>query len=252
MLRALEIHRPNGVSPFFESARSALLLTATLLAMGGCAVTRSISSDSTLGHQDGNAKMVLMPLDVELSVLTAGGLLEPRADWTENAKKHILAAVETELQGRGEQLLLYQEPDDNDPFLQRLAEIERLHGVVGQAIVRHKYSGTEIELPTKKDIFDWSLGPEVKTLRQKYDADYALFIRVRDSYNSAGRILVTLAVAALGVSLEGAQQLGFTSLVDLRNGDIVWFNHLFSTTGDLRTEEPAAKTVSLLLKGLPR
>lgn len=115
MLRALEIHRPNGVSPFFESVRSSLLLTAALLAMGGCTVTRSISSDSTLGHQDGNAKMVLMPLDVELSVLMAGGLLEPRADWTENAKKHILAAVETELQGRGEQLLLYQEPEDNDP-----------------------------------------------------------------------------------------------------------------------------------------
>ena len=251
MLRALEIHRPNCVSPFFKSVRSALLLTAILLTMGGCAVTRSISSDSTLEHQGGSTKMVLMPLDVELSVLTAGGLLEPRADWTEAAKKHILAAVETELQGRGEQLLLYQEPEDNDPFHQRLTEIERLHSVVGQAIVRHKYTGG-LELPTKKDVFDWSLGPEVKTLRQKHDADYALFIRVRDSYNSAGRILVTLAVAALGVSLEGAQQLGFTSLVDLRNGDIVWFNHLFSTTGDLRTEEPATKTVSLLLKGLPR
>ena len=251
MLRDLEIHRPNGVSSFFESARSALLLTAILLIMGGCATARSISSASTLERQDGNAKMVLMPLDVELSVLTAGGLLEPRADWTEAARKHILAAVETELQGRGATLLLYQEPEDSDPFHQRLAEIERLHGVVGQTIVRHKYTG-RLELPTKKGLFDWSLGPEVKTIRQKHDADYALFIRVRDSYNSAGRILVTLAVAVLGVSLEGAQQLGFTSLVDLRSGDIVWFNHLSSPTGDLRTEEPAAKTVSLLLKGLPR
>ena len=251
MLRALDIHRPNCVFPFFESARSALLLTVALIVLSGCAVTGSISSAPTLKQQSGNAKMVLMPLDVELSVLTAGGLLEPRADWTEAAKKHILAAVKTELQGRGEQLLLYQEPDDNDPFRQRLAEIERLHGVVGQTIVRHKYTGGW-ELPTKKDVFDWSLGPEVKTLRQKYDADYALFIRVRDSYNSAGRILVAVAYAALGMSVEGAQQLGFTSLVDLRNGDIVWFNHLFSTTGDLRTEEPAAKTMSLLLKGLPR
>lgn len=56
MLRALEIHRPNGVSPFFESVRSSLLLTAALLAMGGCTVTRSISSAPTLEHQDGNAK----------------------------------------------------------------------------------------------------------------------------------------------------------------------------------------------------
>ena len=251
MLRALEIHWPKCVSPSFESVRSALLLTVALIVLSGCAVARPISSTLTLEHQGGNAKMVLMPLDVELSVLTASGLLEPRADWTEVAKKHILAAVKMELQGRGATLLLYQEPDDDDPFHQRLAEIERLHGVVGQAIVRHKYTGGR-ELPTKRRIFDWSLGPEVKTLRQKHDADYALFIQIRDSYTSAGRILMTLAATMVGASLAGAQQLGITSLVDLRNGDIVWFNHLLSPTGDLRTEEPAAKTMSLLLKGLPR
>ena len=52
--------------------------------------------------------------------------------------------------------------------------------------------------------------------------------------------------------MQGGEQHGFASLVDLRSGDIVWFNRLLSVVGDLRTEEPAAKTVSQLLEGLPQ
>ena len=61
-----------------------------------------------------------------------------------------------------------------------------------------------------------------------------------------------LAAAALGVGLVGGQQIGFASLVDLTTGEVVWFNHLHSTAGDLRTSEPAKKTVALLMSGLPK
>ena len=48
-----------------------------------------------------------------------------------------------------------------------------------------------------------------------------------------------------------AVQQGFASLVDLRNGDIVWFNKLFSQTGEIREAEPAKDTVKELLTGCP-
>jgi len=57
--------------------------------------------------------------------------------------------------------------------------------------------------------------------------------------------------ALLGVGVAGGQQAGFASLVDLSSGNVVWFNFLNSTVGDLRTEEPALKTIELLLKDLP-
>ena len=227
-----------------------LLLIASLFVTGGCATTKDFSTISALESQDGGIEIILMPLDVELSVLTMGGMLEPRSDWTKAAKEHILTAIEMEQQSRSSKLLHYQEPEGSDPFAERLVELERLHSAVGKAILQHKYAG--MSLPTKRETFDWTLGPEVGTLRQKYVADYALFIHIRDSYSSAGRVLAQIAAAALGFGLGGGQQLGFVSLVDLRSGDIVWFNRLVSTVGDLRTEEPAAKTVSLLLKGLPR
>jgi len=74
---------------------------------------------------------------------------------------------------------------------------------------------------------------------------------VRDSYVSAGRAAVIGAAAIFGVGIPGGRQVGFASLVDLRTGNIVWFNRLISGTGDLRTEAPAQSTVDNLIKGLP-
>ena len=59
-------------------------------------------------------------------------------------------------------------------------------------------------------------------LRDKYRADYSLFVHLRDSYASPGR----------GVALEGGSQVGFASLVDLNTGDIVWINRLRRNSGD--------------------
>lgn len=229
--------------------RAIALLVTMLLIGGGCTTTKDFSTISALESQDEGIEIVVMPLDVELSVLTMGGMLEPRADWTRDAKQHILTALEMEQQTRGSRMLRYEQPDSNDPRAERLVELERLHGAVGLAIQKHQYEG--MKLPTKNGALDWTLGPEVITLGEKYDADYALFIRIRNSYSSAGRMLARLAAAALGVYMQGGEQYGFASLVDLRSGDIVWFNRLISVVGDLRTEEPAAKTVSLLLEGLP-
>jgi hypothetical protein len=46
-------------------------------------------------------------------------------------------------------------------------------------------------------------------------------------------------------------QNGYASLVDLRTGQVVWFNRLISATGDLREAVPAAATVESLMAGFP-
>jgi hypothetical protein len=60
-----------------------------------------------------------------------------------------------------------------------------------------------------------------------------------------------VAAAILGVGLQGGSQVGFASLVDLRSGDVVWFNQIYRPTGDMRTAEPAAETVKILHAGFP-
>jgi hypothetical protein len=189
-------------------------------------------------------RVVLVSPDVELGSLQASGATEVRADWTETAKTFIKKDISLLLEGKGAQLVSADNQID-----QHESQIGKLHGVVGRAILTHVYSG--LPLPNKGKALDWSLGPGTNAMRDRYGADYALFVHIRDSYTSSGRAALIVGAAILGVSVPGGQQVGFASLVDLRSGNIVWFNLIANATGDLRTEAPAKKAVEELIKELP-
>ena len=91
----------------------------------------------------------------------------------------------------------------------------------------------------------------MKPLHDKFDAQYALFLWVRDSYASAERRAAMVAMAFLGVSMSGGVQIGYASLVDVRSGKVVWFNRLARGRGDLRDAPAAQATVKELLSGFP-
>ncbi len=225
-----------------------LLLVGALLA--GCAQIEGYYTKEGAQRRPTEVRVLLMPPDIELSELSAGGALEPKADWTQAAKGHISAALTAALQPKRGVLIPYQ-PPMNDPVTEAShTGLVKLHDAVGMAILVHQYNRLE-RLPTKGGRFEWSLGPGVQILQQAYSADCALFIFLRDSYASAGRVALIVGAALLGVGVPGGRQIGFASLVDLQNGDIVWFNRLFSATGDLRTPEPARQAVRNLLDGLP-
>lgn len=195
-------------------------------------------------------RVLLMQPDVQLAELTAGGLEEPRADWTAAAMQNVTKALTDFLKEREDTLILYRQPEGDQKTLYLHDQLIKLHETVGETILLHKYI-PYYELPTKSKTFDWNLGKGGNSLREQYGADYALFVYLRDSYVSPGRAVAMAAAAILGVSIRGGLQIGFASLVDLRNGQLVWFNKLFRPTGDLRTPEPAREAVQQLLIKIP-
>jgi hypothetical protein len=220
---------------------------AAALFLGACAHTDVKTAASTTIQWSGPSKRVLlMEPNVTLSELEAGGGLTPRADWTASAKGFIEADIRNALASRS--IDLAATGTITDPHV---AQLSKLHDAVGNAILLHLYMGGVAKLPTKGKALDWTLGPGANDLRAKYGADYALFTHVEDTYTSAGRWIVMLGAAALGVGVSGGRQVGFASLVDLRTGQIVWFNLLSNAAGDLRTEKPAQDTVTHLLEGIP-
>lgn len=234
----------------FLSALKAAVLIAGLICMG-CVTTTGYRINPAPPNLPQNARVLLMPIDVQLFELTAGGLEEPKADWTEAAENHVYAALEYVIQLKQDTLIPYQPPPYDPEKARANDQLMKLHAVVGQSITVHTYfSG--YNLPTKKDTFDWSLGDGVKHINERYDADAALFIFIRDSYASAGR-KAAMVVGALmgGFYVAGGRQVGFSSLVDLRNGKILWFGRLLRETGDLRTPGPAREAVVQLLAGIP-
>ncbi len=223
-----------------------------MVALTGCN-TRTHQLTTTLNHAEGhNPKVVLMPLDVELSSLSAGGVPEVRADWTEAANKLLLEAIRNEQQSRHIQMAVFSDAAVDAVKADLANQLIKLHRVVGNSILVHQYN-PQGALPSKNGAFEWSIGPAARALKDTYNADYALFVWVRDSYTSGGRALVMfLAAAAFGVALPGGQQLGFASLVELETGNVVWFNLLARGNGDLRNPEGAADTAQNLMAQLPQ
>ncbi|MES2976085.1 MAG: hypothetical protein V4757_20875 [Pseudomonadota bacterium] len=211
------------------------------------AIAQDASKNLAPGFKERPAasRLIIVPADIELFSISAGGVPEPKADWTETAGnnfKAALAASKAQLGANVQQLELAD--------LDELHEISALHGAVAQAIVLHHIPGF-IKLPTKNGNLDWSMGDAVKPIKARTGADYVLFTWIRDSYASPERKAAMVAMAILGVGLAGGQQVGYASLVDLNDGRVVWFNDLRRVTGDLREAKPAQETVEALLKGFP-
>ena len=227
-----------------------IVIAFSLAGLSACATQPHLAAPN-FKRVEGATRILLLPLDVELAELTAGGLAEPHAEWTNAAASHLTRAIREELAPMAAALVEYVPPGDNAPEAALIEDLNALHGAVGKAVALHLYL-EPLRLPTKNGRLDWSLGPEVKALKRHANADYALFVHVRDSYTSAGRAAVIAVAALFGVAVQGGVQTGLTSLVDLETGDVVWFNRLVRGNGDLRTYEPARETARTLLSGLPK
>ena len=177
---------------------AAVAVTIISLAVAGCVATTPFYTSEKLERGGAPPRVVLMPPDVQLSELTAGGLLEPKAEWTAKAEKHITAAIRELMQEREARLVVY-DPASGGSDKDARTQLIKLHGAVGMSILVHKYLSPQ-QLPTKEGKFDWSLGPQARLLGDEYDADYALFIFIRDSYTSGGRAFAIFAAALFGVA----------------------------------------------------
>jgi hypothetical protein len=193
-----------------------------------------------------NSRVLVMQPDVQLSLLTASGLPEPRENWSiagrDNLAQSLAALVERE----------QHTPSALDPATAmegRTGQIIRLHDVVGQAILAERVG---LKLPTRRrGAADWTLGEGVQELGTTYDADYALFVRARGSYASGARAAAAIVGLVAGVYIPMGGQDAFASLVDLHTGKVVWFGYATAGGSDMREADGATAFVAELMDGAP-
>jgi hypothetical protein len=180
-----------------------------------------------------------MPVDIELYEVSGGGVLAPRADWTDAAARRIAHGLRYIADTTGLE----------DAADETVLRVTRLHRAVSSAVSIHHYGA--LKLASKQGKLDWSLGPEAALLRGRSGADYALFIWIRDSYASPARKAAMLLGALVGLGVGGGAQVAYASLVELESGRLVWFNRLSRLRGDLRDDAAAQQTLEALLAGFP-
>ncbi len=236
----------HGTTGFFVTA---LLL---LLAFDSLAYTQSRVLKGTDGKPIKiEGSVVMIEPDIELSEVLAGGVQEPRQAWSETARRLYPEAIKAKISnGRVKQLPDFIISKDLEPS-SRLGQVLRLNYAISVSILISTARGGQLATKKNKQL-DWSFGPGVEEIRKQTGADYALFTYVRDSYTSGGQAaLRVIGFLLLGGDIGGGQQVGVTTLVDLRTGQVVWFNFLAKQSGDLRDEKGAAATAQSMLKGFP-
>ena len=239
--------------------KSLAIALAASAALSACVQTRQYA-DVQFTPPQGDYKLLVLRPDVTVGSLTTGGMVEPRAEWTDAARANIVAALRAQQASRGGNITIIEHRNALPGVTeQELADVERLNYVVDQSIVEHKYLGDY--LPTKRGKgLDWTLGADAVRLGEKTGYDYALFLHAEDQVASTGRIaLGVLGFAGCFIgfcapNVGGAEQLDYASLVDLKTGEVVWFNVVDAASqvpgikfGDLRTPQGAAQMVDRLL-----
>ncbi|MCL6607873.1 MAG: hypothetical protein K6T74_07240 [Geminicoccaceae bacterium] len=212
-------------------------LAILMLALAGCVGTFShpkvapealVGRPADPGARVGEAKLLLLPPVLHVGELGPGGAFTPRADWTEEAARNVMAALETKLAGR----VRLERLDEASLDPAERADYERFATLARAVTISIVNFGT---YPTKDDRFDWSVGETGRPLARSRGARYALLVEMEDTRATAGLIAQNMLAAFFAgltqmpgaVLLHGAHQ-GRAYLVDLETGRLVWYNWMES------------------------
>ena len=234
---------------------TSVLVRAATLAAALCLAVPATAQEKTgnkpgFALQPGTARVVLMRPAIRVGAQSTGGMFEPNADWTAQARENLHAALRTCQAKLGNEVLAYEEgPTGEAPLA---SQYVNLFGAVADSVIEYQFfKGNRLPTKVRKDAFEWSMGPGLANLQSLQGAEYALFINTHDAYGSTGRKVLQVVALLGGVSVTSGEHIGHAGLVNLKTGELVWLNADRQMGGDVRTAEGAAKRVRQLLEGFP-
>jgi hypothetical protein len=227
-----------------------LLAALFILTAVPAAAQEKTGSKPGFALKPGTVKIVLMRPSIRVGSQSTGGMFEPNADWTAQARENITGALKSLQASFGNEVIAYDEGISGEGAL--ASQYSNLFGAVSESVIEYQFFvGNRLETKKRKNSFEWSVGPGLASLKSLQNADYALFINTNDAYGSTGRKVLQVFAALGGVSVTSGVHVGHAGLIDLKTGELVWLNADRQMGGDVRTAEGAVKRVNQLLEGFP-
>lgn len=212
--------------------RRALVVVAAAFTLSGCFQLHRTRPGAEGWRQKARTIGILSAVRVE--EVSAGGVEEENAEWTAQAGRNVVKALSDGLRARKLRAKALSWKDDAD-----LDEVRLLYAEVATAIWRFSYP--PYAFPTKRDRFDYTVGP-VGPILDRAGVDVLLVAAGAGQAGADGRRLSLLAGHSTALLTLG--------LVD-RSGDVIWFDIWGGNAVDLRSEADVASTVAKLLSELP-
>ncbi len=211
----------------------AVLLAASLVTSPAWAAQSAVHPALSQNPDVRPKKVVLLPPQVFVFELSAGGVPTRMADWETAARDNVSAAATRLARESG----LFEvvpppalSPVDRDQLEAHMGLYERV------ALSVFSFGrGTQDAWAHKKQEFDYTLGPGLAFLREQTGTDAALIVLGSDFISSAGRKAAFIAGLALGVVMPLGQSFMTAGVVDLNTGDVRWMSFDASSSMDSRS-----------------
>lgn len=241
-------------------------ITLICILTSGCATT-TFKAHPFLDERIKPVRTIaVMPMDIEVYKITAGGVKELIDEYIQETKNNIKVALDNELTVENSYRLLYL------PDIEKISDYQKkaffrsglaLYAALDTSIIAHTYPpNMEYIIPgsgifkDKLKNFDYTFGSNLSEINSYIDNDVLLFVRGGDYLSSGGRIAFQIwaTIITLGgytPTRAGPPHLSI-ALVDAKTGDILWYNFYCPQRGyNFRNQESVKDFVKVLLRGFP-
>jgi hypothetical protein len=195
-------------------------------------------------------KVVVLPVNIEVIEVTAGGVEEEVPEWSAKASKNVFKSLSA---------VIKKDPTMKEVRTPKLSR--KTSGVVNEHMALYKLvvnTASDIGWQHKIRRFDYGIGPGLKTLRRKTGADAAVMVYGRDHVSTTGRKAKAIAgnIPILNIFTGAPPKLGHSyihiGVVDLRTGDLLWMNSEYREGAtNLQDHEDANDIISTIFEWYP-
>ena len=196
-------------------------------------------------------KVVLLPMDIRVSEISAGGLVQEVPAWTKTAASNIQHGI-TEYDALNTELQILPSPRLSAEESAVVQEHLALYDVVAASAYWTTTLGGS-GWQHKRDHFDYTLGKGLAFMKERTGADCGLVVIGRHQIATAGRVAgAVLGALFAGVYIPTSSNFLTVGIVDFASGDLLWFNYTAGATGKELTEvESADREVLRLMEDFP-
>jgi len=232
----------------------AVLLLAMAL-LSGCATPTAKVHYTLKENPDSRPlrQVVLLPVDVNVKEMSAGGVPEEVPEWSRKAEENIRSAM---LVSRG---------SAGACCVTRVVDSSSLTPAERESLEEHlalfstvAANAMWVDLPGnsawrfKSEHFDYTLGSGLSFLKSKYGVDAGLIILGEDVVSTGGRKAMAVFGATVGVGVPMGHSILVGGLVDFETGDLLWLNRTVSYgAADLREPASCLDLARKLLENYP-
>lgn len=201
---------------------AAVFMAISLLTQPAWAVMSAVNPALSQNLDSRPKKVVLLPPQVFLYEISAGGVPTRMTDWEATARTNINSAA-SRLASESRLFELVAAPLSDTLAQETLDAHIGLYDRVAQSVFVYG-RGEQSAWAHKKMEFDYTVGPGLAFLREQTGADAALIILGSDFISSGGRKAAFIAGLALRVIMPLGQSFLTAGIVDLKTGDVQWMS----------------------------